>query len=156
MITLAITGHRPERLGDLNELEASLRTFLLENEVYRLYQGMCEGADHLSAQVAFDMGISYVACRPWSTHTSGTAAAYSEILRNASEVHVVNYSMTYPGASVYHDRNHYMVDHADAVFAAWDGHQRGGTFQTIRYARRQGKKIYRFNVDTPADSRWLA
>lgn len=156
MITLAVTGHRPERLGDTTILEAHFKHFLIENDVFRVYQGMCEGFDLLAADVAKELGIPYVACRPWMTHTSGPSQKYSEVIKDAQEVHHVNLSMMFPGPQVYHERNHYMVDQADAVFAAWDGHQRGGTFQTIRYARSQGKKVYRFNIEGPEYSSWLA
>lgn len=156
MITLAVTGHRPERLGDTKALEAHFKQFLIDNEVYRVYQGMCEGFDLLAADVAKELGIPYVACRPWMTHTSGPMDKYTEVYKGAQEVHHINMATIFPGAHVYHDRNHYMVDHSDAVYAAWDGHQRGGTFQTIRYARSQGKKVYRFNVEMPEQSKWLA
>lgn len=155
MITLAVTGHRPERLGNTDALEASFRNFIADNEVYRIYQGMCEGFDLLAAEVACDMAIPYVACRPWATHSSGSPNKYSDFLRKAQEVHVVNHSLQFPGPHAYHDRNHYMVDRADVVYAAWDGHHRGGTFQTIRYAGSKGKLVYRFNVDFPDESKWL-
>jgi uncharacterized phage-like protein YoqJ len=155
MITVAVTGHRPERLSNIKDLEEDFKKFLIENEVYRVYQGMCEGFDLLAADVSKELGIPYVACRPWMTHMSGPSEKYSQVLKDAQEVHHINMSMMFPGAHVYHDRNHYMVDHTDVVYAAWDGFQRGGTFQTIRYARRQGKRVYRFNVEYPEHSGWL-
>ena len=38
-------------------------------------------------------------------------------------------------------RNRYMVDKADLVLAIWNGHESGGTWNTIQYARSKGKPI---------------
>lgn len=37
-------------------------------------------------------------------------------------------------------RNRYMVDHSHIVLAVYDGHSKGGTYNTLKYAKRQGKK----------------
>ncbi len=33
-----------------------------------------------------------------------------------------------------------MVDKSDLVFAVWNGEEKGGTWNTIRYAERKGRK----------------
>lgn len=38
-------------------------------------------------------------------------------------------------------RNRYMVDNSDLVMAVWNGKEEGGTWDTIKYARRRGKTI---------------
>lgn len=38
-------------------------------------------------------------------------------------------------------RNRFMVDRADMVFAIWNGESKGGTWNTIKYARSKGKPI---------------
>ena len=38
-------------------------------------------------------------------------------------------------------RNRYMVDRSDLVLAVWNGEERGGTWDTISYARKKGKPI---------------
>ena len=40
-----------------------------------------------------------------------------------------------------HKRNRYMVDKADLVLAVWNGVCSGGTWETIKYARKNGKII---------------
>ena len=38
-------------------------------------------------------------------------------------------------------RNEYMVDNSDKVFAFWNGEEKGGTWNTIQYARKKGKDL---------------
>lgn len=38
-------------------------------------------------------------------------------------------------------RNEYMVDNSDKVLAFWNGEEKGGTWNTIQYARSKGKEI---------------
>lgn len=155
MIAVAVSGHRPERLGDTSVFSEHFKKFLVDNEVYRVYVGMCEGADIVAARVAKENHVPYVACRPWLTHMSGNVNVYDQTILDAEEVHHVEMSMRFPGNSVYHKRNRYMVDHADVLFAAWDGHARGGTYATKNYAIQKGKRVYHFNVVDPLNSRWL-
>ena len=46
---------------------------------------------------------------------------------------------------MYHARNRWMVDNAQAVVAVLDNRQHGGTFATVRYAKQQGLPVYRIN-----------
>ena len=38
-------------------------------------------------------------------------------------------------------RNRYMVDKSDIILAIWNGEKSGGTWNTIEYAQKKGKKI---------------
>lgn len=152
---LAVTGHRPERLGSVPDFVNYFGQFLVNNPVTKIYVGMCEGADFEAAKVADLMGVPYVAVRPWLGHRSGSIHEYDEILNQAQSVKVLDQSMDYPGAHAYHNRNMFMVDNSDTVFAAWDGIARGGTYQTKNYAKNNGKRVYHYNVVTPSASRWL-
>lgn len=40
-----------------------------------------------------------------------------------------------------HKRNRWIVDESDVVIAVYDGRQEGGTYATLKYARKQGKPI---------------
>ncbi len=152
---VCVTGHRPERLGSVDAMANSFGSFLINEKVDTVLVGMAEGADIQAAWACRVLGVPYHAVRPFYGHVSGPHEEYFEVLGHAEKVTVLDWSQTYPGPHVYHNRNRYMVDNSEAVFAAWDGQQRGGTWQTIVYARSQGKRIYRFNVVDPGASGWL-
>ena len=46
------------------------------------------------------------------------------------------------------ERNRFMVDHADMLFAVYNGEWRGGTAATVRYARKLEKRILILNPST--------
>lgn len=51
-------------------------------------------------------------------------------------------------SSLYRDRNYYMVDHSSAVIAFIDNKlKHSGTFQTINYAYKNGRKICSFSME---------
>ena len=39
------------------------------------------------------------------------------------------------------DRNRFLVDHAAALLAIYNGERRGGTAATMRYAQKMGREI---------------
>ena len=39
------------------------------------------------------------------------------------------------------ERNRFLVDHAAALLAVYNGERRGGTAATVRYAQKMGRKI---------------
>lgn len=51
------------------------------------------------------------------------------------------------------DRNHWMIDHSDAVVAVYNGKGKGGTANAVRYALSLDKPIVLFNPDTGEYSR---
>ena len=54
-------------------------------------------------------------------------------------------SIVYVGRTYYKncmlDRNCFLVDHAAALLAVYNGERRGGTAATMRYARKMGREI---------------
>jgi uncharacterized phage-like protein YoqJ len=42
-------------------------------------------------------------------------------------------------------RNEYMVDNSDIVVAVWDGSKKGGTYNCVKYAKANNKKIIHIN-----------
>lgn len=161
-IRLAFTGHRPDKLGGYklpnpthdavhralaHKIGAACDTF----ESIRLITGGAQGVDQMVAEMAFDMGLSYMVaapCRQLDAKWPDPAKQrYQDICRNADptlaaalagdkvrrEGVVYIHDGPYPGAWVMQARNEWMVDNADYLVAVWDGTS-GGTANCVRYA----------------------
>jgi uncharacterized phage-like protein YoqJ len=72
---------------------------------------------------------------------------YGQALAHAEKVVDVTDYDNYPGAWVYQKRNEWMVDHAQMVIAVWDGSS-GGTANCVKYALKQGKRVWQINPAT--------
>ena len=51
-------------------------------------------------------------------------------------------------------RNEYMVDNADLVAAFYSGEKSGGTYNTIRYAKRKNKPVLSFDLSGSQEKNW--
>ena len=111
---------------------------------------MAAGVDLLSAQVAYELHIPFVAARPWAGHTPRVAdkALYQWATETAYQVDNVDTDNKYPGVWVYHNRNKYMVDKADLIIAVWNGSIEGGTAACVKYAKQKRKPIIQINPET--------
>lgn len=146
---VSITGHRPEDLPNQEWVEESLKNVLDNMRPEKLIQGMAAGVDLLSAKLCIDLNIPFVCAKPWAGHTprKDNQSLYSLVEAKSQEIVNVNPSRSYPGAYVYHNRNHYMVDHADLVIAVWTGKKTGGTAECVKYAKKVNKRIIQINPE---------
>lgn len=147
MVKVAITGHRPEQLNDMVWVRQVLAEVLTELQPDLLFQGMAAGVDLLSAVVARENNINYVACRPWATHTPRVEdeELYQAVLNNAFRVDIVDPADSYVGPWLYHNRNKYMVNNADLLISVWNGSPKGGTAACTKYAKGENKPIIHIN-----------
>ena len=139
---LCITGHRPEKIENPDEVRAYM---LLAYQVIApdsVIQGMASGVDLWSAKLANSVGIPFWAVRPWAGHgpRKSDRLMYDGAMRDAALIHNVSPSLHYPGPWIYQKRNEWMVDHTNTVLAVWDGSS-GGTKNCLDYAVKQGRKI---------------
>jgi hypothetical protein len=108
-------------------------------------QGMAEGADLLAGKIAIDMNIPVISAMPWPTHYKSVDPEWLDLYRyvrdNSDEVVPIVEADSYPGAWVYHERNRWMVDEGDKLIAWWDGRKGGGTYQTVKYAKKKGVEV---------------
>ena len=78
---------------------------------------------------------------PCETQSKGWSKAHKtrheNILKRADKVNVL--SPTYTPWCM-HARNRYMVDKSSLVLAVWNGKEEGGTFETLKYAQKKGKR----------------
>lgn len=151
---IAVTGHRPNKLGNeysmdgpvSNRLSSSLADFVLSQKPEMLISGMALGVDMLFAKVAIEHNIPFTAAVPFigqeQRWPQSSRDVYDRILSRASEVVVVcpgGYS-----AFKMQKRNEWMVDHCDLLVAVWDG-SAGGTANCVKFAQSRGKEIFRIN-----------
>lgn len=153
---IAGTGHRPERCEGERELRTKARVKLqYPNKAGKkptvFICGMAAGLDLWAGDEALNLGIEVWAARPWAGHEPRREDfdLYQRVLDGASKVVNVDESENYAGPWVYQRRNEWMVDHADAVMAYWDGTEKGGTWNCIKYARKVSKPIANIYWEPP-------
>ena len=145
---IAGTGHRPNKLGGyddgtFNRLTELAMNFLKENPEYdTVVSGMALGWDMALALATLLLKRKLIASVPFKGQESKwpdiTQERYKKLLSRASQVVIVSKGSY--SAEKMQVRNEWMVDHADAILALWDG-SRGGTYNCIQYAKKKNKKI---------------
>jgi uncharacterized phage-like protein YoqJ len=154
MYLITVTGHRPPKLGlgygdtERNREVVELMVSQLKEEVDRHYKvgvitGMALGIDQLFAQAALALQIPFTAAVPFPGQESRWPKRgqdeYRELLSFAHKVITVTPRYS-PGA--FQERNVWMVNHADEVWAYWDGSP-GGTANCVRYAEKVNVEVRR-------------
>ena len=153
-----VTGHRPDGFpftrspSDPNYVkytETLSQTVedLIRQGYTHFITGMAEGADLDFARIILQHKSNHPhilleAALPYTTHA---AKHISTATRERAEIQETC-DMVTAVSPAYHrgcmqKRNVYMVDKADLVLAIWSGIEKGGTWNTIRYARQKGKNI---------------
>lgn len=137
-----VTGHRPERLAG-NEIEVLqwLDAELRELKPDVAISGMAAGVDQIFAELALKQDIKLAAALPYKKRFENYHPVVQSMLIQANEV---VYVCDHYDKKSYYIRDCMMVDAADIVLAVWDGKEWGGTWNTIEYARKQGKEIRYF------------
>lgn len=159
MTTLAVTGHRPKSLFDPEGTKQLLHEYLEKENPELVIIGMADGVDVWAGASCIDLGIDYIAAKPWAGHfiTSirqvSDMPEYDRIIKGAKEVVAVSDATNYEGPEVYMRRNRWMVDHSDKVVAIFNGIRRGGTYRTINYAKSIKKEVDVINVAPPTPVR---
>lgn len=168
---IAVTGHRPNKLGNAYEIKhpvniemgRRMRDVILQlsrydetkensfrdDEVVTIISGMALGVDTIWALVALKLKKEFphkfrlecaIPCLEQSSNwPKESRDRYEFILSKADEVTYVT-NQTYTNTCM-QQRNEYMVDNADFIYAVWNG-TAGGTKNCIDYARKKGKLIY--------------
>lgn len=160
---IAVTGHRPDKLGGYGEhsrLRLWVRACLREEMVLWALRkttvflsGMALGVDTDWARAAVELGYPFVAVVPFEGQDRvwrpEQQATYRELLGKAREVIVVSDGGYTPEAMK--KRNTWMVKAASAVVAVWDGSS-GGTGHCVNEARHHGTFVSRIDPrDFPGD-----
>ncbi|MCL2697049.1 MAG: DUF1273 domain-containing protein [Oscillospiraceae bacterium] len=153
----SFTGYRPKKLYEafsdengMAELSEKLRIEIsgLISDDYTVFQcGMALGADMLFAGIVAEFkrrypGVKLIAVVPCHGQESSWSEKqqhkYKQLLNEASEVKIVSNSAYFDGCMQI--RNRELVETCDLLLAVYDG-KRGGTMQTVEYAKKLGRRI---------------
>jgi len=154
----AFTGHRPQkfpwRYDELDPRCVALKAVLTEQitaladaGITQFLSGMAEGTDVWSALSVLALQEKnpkvklhcILPCREQADKwTASSQDLYRSILERADSI--VYVSRTYHKNCML-ERNRFLVDHASALLAVYNGEWRGGTAATMRYAQKLGREI---------------
>lgn len=156
---VAITGHRPEKLGHDYDLTSmwmqriemrvyhELKSLIADHKKVIPITGMAQGIDTLFALLAIRLNLSFVAAIPCHNQhrlwPMKSQQRYKKILANPlCEVVMVNNGAYY--YECMQDRNIWMVNNCNTLIAIHDG-STGGTNNCIEYAKDVKKPIIKIN-----------
>lgn len=149
MRTIAVTGHRPSRLGGYtvraqDKLERFARSVLQDERPDLVITGMALGWDLAIAEACLALDIPYIAARPFPNQQSRwpnvSKNRYQHLILRARSTTTVS---QYQSNAAFQKRNQWMVDRADEVLALWSG-SLGGTRNCVIYA--ESKRVPIRNV----------
>lgn len=145
---LAVTGHRPTKLGGYSEKAFTQLVILAEYclltlKPEKVITGMALGWDQAVAQACINQLVPFVAAIPCigqETKWPKTSQKYyHQLLEQAAEKHLV-FNRPYD-FKVMHGRNKWMVRNADTLLAMYDGSS-SGTKHCVQYAKKMNITIY--------------
>lgn len=141
---LAVTGHRPEKLGGYSrEIDDKLlrfaAAFLRDADPDKVILGMALGWDQAVARACILLKIPFIAAVPFPGQElrwpEQAQHRYHFLLAHADSVERISQAYG-PGAM--QKRNIWMVDRSDEVSALWDGSS-SGTKRCVQYAKGMRK-----------------
>ncbi len=147
---VAFTGHRPDKLGGYElpnptylKVCKDIDRTLKELKVEKVISGMALGVDQWAASIAIKLGIPFVAAVPFlgqeGMWPNQSKKIYKFLLDKAGEIVIVNEGGF--TAKKLQLRNEWMVDNCDVLIAVYNGDDKGGTANCVRYAKEKKKEI---------------
>ena len=156
--TCAFTGHRPNKLPwrydetdsrcvALKAVLAEQIAALVEAGFTQFLSGMAEATDTWSALAVLSLreknpAIKLHCILPCTAQAEKWSASSRDLYRSILEQadSVVYVSRDYHKNCML-DRNRFMVEHASALLAVYNGVRRSGTGATVNYAKKMGREI---------------
>ncbi|MBI2061032.1 MAG: DUF1273 family protein [Nitrospirae bacterium] len=158
-IILAVTGHRPDKIGGYDEthptrraVRTGIRKVLEGISPTVALSGMALGVDQDFAEECISLGIPFVAVVPFRGQENVWRGYARERWRNLlrQAVAVVNVSPPPYAGWKLQRRNEWMVDRCDALLAVYDGSP-GGTRNCVEYAEKRRFSAERLHILRPGD-----
>ena len=159
MKTCAFIGHRPDKMpwgNDENGPEGILFKFRLREAIeYLIGRGFTDflsggalGFDQIAAEIVLNLRdekypwLQLIMICPWNGQadkwTAEQRLRWQGILEASDKV---IYISDHYEKSVFFKRNHYLVENADRILAAYNGDPHSGTGMIVRYAHQKGVKV---------------
>jgi uncharacterized phage-like protein YoqJ len=146
---IGLTGHRPPRLGLGYTKDDSLFLFKFavqclqeEGEITELISGVAQGWDRAGAEAAYFLCVPVRAAVPFEGQESKWPEQAQEDYRDfLTKCKVVVVSPGGYSNSKFFLRDKYIVDNCHKLLALYDGEEKGGTWQTVKYAKSKGIPI---------------
>ena len=151
------TGREDYNPEAYEKAKERLAEYCRDNNIDTIVSGMALGFDTIGAEVALENNLKLVAAVPFHGQERKWSAVdkerYHNILKQADSVIMVSDREVDDNTpmdvivKLMNDRNEWMVDNADEVFALWDGTS-GGTGNAVNYTDKSSKPI---TVVRPSD-----
>ena len=107
---------------------------------------LADGADQIFARAVTDLGGSIEVVIPAALYRDGlpeeARIEYDKLLRVAASIYTLPY--TESSSESHMAASQFMIDHADELYAVWDGQPArgyGGTADVVAYARQRGVPV---------------
>lgn len=150
---IAVTGHRPNKLKNVDAIQHHMMDFLLvQDPAPVLISGGALGVDQLWIEVGLCLELLIIAALPFKDYDNKWSAALRQkYQRLLDQCHEVRY-ICEPGyqAHKFQKRNEWMVDNCDLLVAYWNGTP-SGTKNCIDYALKVKRNVQIFNPDDIID-----
>lgn len=148
---IAITGHRPNKLGNdynltsplIMAIKAKILDIITPYGKPTLISGMALGIDTLFAQIAIEQDMPLIAAIPFVGQQSAWPISSQLRWQKIIDTPGVQIKIITSGgysAQKMQIRNEWMVDNSDILIAVWDGTS-GGTKNCVMYAKSKDKFI---------------
>lgn len=142
---VAVTGHRDMSRGIDDKKLQDILVSLIERGYRTFYLGLALGFDTYCFRTLYLLKKKYklklIGCAPYENQSEKWSVRDKEIYRymcSLCDERVAVSENYYPGCMM--KRNAYMVDRSEVVLA-YLNKSAGGTYNTVKYAVSQGKKI---------------
>lgn len=155
-LIIAVTGHRPHKLGNEYDYEGPYSNYLIDQFTWILQEykpkeiitGLALGVDTLWVLSGMLQGISFRAAIPFEGQEKmwppRSQEMYWNILNHPLCLQKVYVSEPGYSAAKMLKRNEWMVDKCGLLVSVWDGSD-GGTANCCRFADKVGRR--RINID---------
>lgn len=144
-ITIAGTGHRPNKLGGYGDevygrLVDLATAALRQHDVGHVIAGGALGWDQALAEAAINLGLDLTLALPFEGFEAKWPAESKQRLTRHIQAAAEVVLVEPPGYAAWkmQSRNRWMVDRCDLLLALWDGSE-GGTANCLAYAAQVGK-----------------